>query len=114
VGKPRKLIGKTELGMKGICMKNVGKIVTVNRVRRNVWALDEEAELRRLGLGGENRRHREETDKSRIVSSGQVGQGKSIWSSAHTPIHSRNEMPVHWQQMSVKFTARLCAHSSLV
>lgn len=31
-GKPRKLIWETGLGMKGICMKNVGKIATVNRV----------------------------------------------------------------------------------
>lgn len=50
-GKSKKSIGKTGLGMKGICVKNVGKIATVNGIGGNAWALDKEAEVGRLGLG---------------------------------------------------------------
>lgn len=50
VGKPRKLIGKTGLGMKDVCMKKL-KILTENRVGENVWVLDEDTEVGRLGLG---------------------------------------------------------------
>lgn len=89
VGKPRKLIEKTGSGMESIYMKNVGKIATANRATGNVWALDKEAEVGRLGVGEKSRRHREETDRSRTVWSGQIGQDKSIWSSpVHTPIRS--------------------------
>ena len=70
-------------------MKNVGKIVTVHRVGGDVWALDKEAEVGKLGLGEKSRRHREETDRSRTVWSGQAGQDKNVWSSpVHNPICS--------------------------